>query len=190
MIPTGTRLFLKMKAGSKKRQKTTKRYSKQQHFCFRYLFSSETSKMILTGTLLFLKCKAGSKKRQQTPKRYSKQQHFCFWYLFSSETSKMLPTGTLLFSKMKAGSKKRQMTHTGTFLFLTPIAHRNFRDNTHWNTSIFEKWKRVLRRDRNRENDILNSGLWRGFAKNYSNLNHKMIMYTHTDTNHVSQRFK
>ena len=50
----------------------------------------------------------------------------------------MLPTGTLLFSKMKAGSKKRQMTHTGTFLFLTPISHRNFRDNTHWNTSIFE----------------------------------------------------
>ena len=116
--------------------------------------------------------------------------HFGFWYLFSSETSKMLPTETLLFSKMKAGSKKRQMTHTGTFLFLTPIAHRNFRDNTHSNISIFQKWKRVLRRDRNRENNILNSTLWRGFAKNYSNLNHKMIMYTDTHTDHVSQCIK
>ena len=117
-------------------------------------------------TLLFLKMKRGSKKRQKTPKRCSKQQHFGFWFLFSTETSKMLPTGTLLFSKMKAGSKKRQMTHTGTFLFLTPISHRNFRDNTHWNTSIFQKWKRVLSRDKNRENDILNSKLFmKGFRE-------------------------
>ena len=84
------------------------------------------------------------------------------------------------YSKMKAGSKKRQMIRTGTFLFLTPTFHRNFRDNTHWNTYIFQKWKRVLRRDKNRENDILKSRLWRGFAKNYSNLNRKMIVYTHT----------
>ena len=171
-----------MKAGSKKR-----RIIRTPTFLF---LISIFRRNFRDETLLFLKMKGGSKKKQKTPKRCSKQQHFCFWYLFSSETSKMLPTGTLLFSKMKAGSKKRQMIRTGTFLFLTPISRRNFRNNTHWNTSIFQKWKRVLRRDRNRENDILNGRLWRGFAKDYSNLNRKMIMYTHTHTDHVSQCFK
>ena len=35
-----------------------------EHFCFSYLFSTETSEMIPTGTLLFLKMTAGSKKRR------------------------------------------------------------------------------------------------------------------------------
>ena len=74
--------------------------------------------------------------------RWYAVEHLCSWYLFSSKTSEMIPTGTLLFLKIKAGSKKRQI------LFLVPIFHRNFRDDTHWNTSFFWKWKRVLRRDR------------------------------------------
>ena len=46
-----------------------------------------------------------------------------------------------------------------------PVFQQNFRDDTHWNITIFWKSKRVLRRDEKHKNDVLNTRFWGDFAQ-------------------------
>ena len=121
-----------------------------------YLFPTGTSEMIPTGTFLFLKMKPGSKKRQKTPTRYSKRQ------ILRGFREKLLKFGPQNCVSIKINS------------IFDPYFQPKLPRWYSLEHFYFWKWKRILRRDRKRQNNIRNNSFSGDFPKNYWNSSHKI----------------